>query len=115
MRSYVHVSWLNVSESSLYPSPPNLYPHPMDSFDMGCLLDHLWHRTFHMGCLLAWGIGQMGAWCIWWSIEIDHAWDAKWVWFSDTLGDIGEQLRTAPTLFGLPLPAIPSPPDSDDD
>jgi hypothetical protein len=68
-----------------------------------------------MGCLLAWGIGQVGAWCIWWSIELDHHWDGEWVhWFSDTLGDVGEQLRTAPTLFGLPLPEIPDF-DSDSD
>jgi hypothetical protein len=67
-----------------------------------------------MGCLLAWGIGQVGAWCIWWSIELDHRWNGEWVWFWETLGDVGDRLRMAPTLFGLPLPAIPDF-DSDSD
>ena len=55
--------------------------------------------------VLAYGIGHLGCWCIWWSIELDHAGYARWLW--EPLGRVGDHLRAVPTLFGLPPPEIP--------
>ena len=56
---------------------------------------------------LAYTVGHLGCFFIWWSIELDHRWDGEWRWFWEPLGTVGDVLRIAPTLVGLPLPEIP--------
>ena len=55
---------------------------------------------------VAYGAGHLGCFFIWWSIELDHCWDGEWRWFWEPLGTVGDVLRMAPTLVGLPLPDI---------
>ena len=55
---------------------------------------------------VAYGAGQSGCSCIWSSIELDHRWDDEWRWFWEPLEIVGDVLRIAPTLVGLPLPEI---------
>ena len=71
---------------------------------------HLWLAGYagksHAACCLCIAAGRLGTFMVLLSVELDHRWEGQCPIVWQTLGDVGDYLRTIPPRFGLPVPNL---------